>query len=162
MSRTVPAVWRAIRSAVGAMLVLGVAACGGGSSGSASPTAPSPAAPAVNLGGAWSGTAKDSSGPGRMTWQLTQSGSTVSGTLTMSDDVTQVTGQGTLSGTLSGSTLQFSLTIPAGGFSGSDSACSLSASGSASASASTISGTFSGTNTCGGSLTGGELTMSKQ
>jgi hypothetical protein len=115
----------------------------------------------VNLGGAWSGTAKDSSGPGRMTWQLSQSGSAISGTMTMSDDVTQVTGQGTLSGTLSGNTLQFSIAIPAGGFTGSDSACSLSVSGSASATASAISGTFAGSNTCGGSVTGGEFTMSK-
>jgi hypothetical protein len=162
MSRTLRAVWRIARSLVVPVFMLSVVACGGGSSGATSPTAPTPASPSVNIAGAWGGTAKDSSGPGRMTWQLSQSGSAISGTMTMSDDVTQITGQGTVSGTLAGSTLQFSIAIPAGGFSGGDNACSLSVSGSASATVSTLSGTFTGSNTCGVSVTGGELTMSKQ
>src|SRR4051812_31942122 len=95
--------------AVTAMLVFGVVAIGCKGGGSSTPSAPS----AITVNGTWSGTASDSSGPGTMTWQLSQMGTTFSGTLTMKDSTVNVTGRGSVSGTLSGSSLQFSMSVPA-------------------------------------------------
>ena len=142
-----------------AALVLTVAggACSKGG-GSSTPTEPSPA----NVAGTWSGSASDSSGPGTMTWQLTQSGSSFSGSLTMTDTTTSVTGRGTVSGTLSGSSLQFSLSVPAGGFDNPYASCSATVSGSGTASASSITGSYSGSSTCTGTISAGQLTLNKQ
>lgn len=141
-----------------AALVLGMvgAACKGGSS--STPTAPSPA----NITGTWSGSASDSSGPGTMTWQLTQSASSFSGILTMTDSSTNVTGRGTVSGTVSGPSLQFSLSVPAGGFDSPYASCASTVSGSGSASSTSITGTYNGSSTCTGTIGSGQLTLNKQ
>lgn len=96
-------------SSVAAALAIGLSAvsCGGGSTVSPStPSAPSVVSP-VTVAGSWSGTATDSSGSGVMAWQLTQTGTSFSGTLSMTDDRTTVRGTGTVSGTLSGPNMQF-------------------------------------------------------
>ena len=130
-------------------------ACKGGSS---TPTGPSPA----NISGAWSGSASDSSGPGTMTWQLTQSGSSFSGTLTMRDTTTSVTGRGSVSGTLSGSSLQFSLSVPAGGFDNPYATCTATVSGSGSASPTAITATYTGSSSCTGTIASGQLSLNRQ
>jgi hypothetical protein len=96
-----------------------------------------------------------------MTWILTQNDSSFSGTVTMRDTASGVTGTGTVSGTVSGSALQFSLSVPAGGFS-SGGACSATVAGSGTATASAISGSYAGSNSCVGSLSSGQLTLNKQ
>ena len=105
-----------------ALVVLSLAsagsACGGGEP---SPTQPSPTQPSAdpaNLAGVWSGSASDSSGPGQMTWQLTQTGAAFTGTSVITDTSTGYSGRGTVSGTLSGSSIRFSISVPAGGFDG--------------------------------------------
>jgi hypothetical protein len=136
------------------------AACGGG--GGSTPTEPSSPA---NVNGTWSGSATDSSGPGTMTWQITQSGSSFSGSLTIVDSSTKVTGRGTVSGTVSGSSLQFSLSVPAGGFDAPYTSCSSTVSGSGSTSSTSITGTYSGSSTgsCStGTIASGQLTLNKQ
>jgi hypothetical protein len=97
-----------------------------------------------------------------MTWTLTQSGSSFSGTLTMNDTTTAVTGRGTVSGSVSGATLQFSLSVPSGGFDSPYASCSATVSGSGSASASTITGTYSGSSSCTGAVSSGQLSLNKQ
>lgn len=107
-----------------------VAACSGGSSGSAStptaPSAPAPAAttptptpaPSLNLAGTWTGTLVPVGGttPEPVTWVATQTGNTVTGTLTITQAANRGNNLATLSGTLSGTTLAvtYSLTTRTG------------------------------------------------
>jgi hypothetical protein len=130
-------------------------ACGGASS---SPPA-APSASSVNLAGSWRGTATDSSGEGSLTLQVTQSGTDLSGTVTMS--VITVIGRGTVTGTVSGSTIRLTITIPAGGFDAPFSGCTATVSGDGQASASAINATYTGTNSCSGPVTKGQLTLAK-
>lgn len=125
----------------------------------ASPTPPSTST--LNLTGTWGGSAIDSTGPGVMTWQLTQSGTSVTGSVVIADSLSVTIARGTLSGTLSGSSLQFTVTIPAGGFDG-NASCSGSFTGTASATASSLSGSYAGTQSCTGAFSGGAITLSKQ
>jgi hypothetical protein len=145
-------------------LVVAVLTCAAGCSGTtpSSPAQPTPGPTPFNLAGKWSGTAIDSSGPGQMTWQLTQNGTTFSGTLSMTDTTARITGTGTVSGSVSGSSISFSLAIPAGGFGGTYASCSASASGTAQASSSQLTGTYAGSNSCTGAITSGQFTLSSQ
>jgi hypothetical protein len=97
-----------------------------------------------------------------MTWQVTQSGSSFSGTMTMTDTSTRVTGRGTVSGTVSGSSIQFSISVLAGGFDNPYNTCSANVSGTASLSSSSMSGTYDGSSSCSGTISSGQLTLSKQ
>jgi hypothetical protein len=78
--------------------------------------------------------------------------------------VTDTTGKsvahGTISGTLTGSSLQYSLTIPAGGFDGSN--CTASVNGTATATATTLNGSYTGSQSCTGSIGSGSLTLDKR
>ena len=130
-------------------------ACGGASS--STPAAPS--ASSVNVAGSWRGTATDSSGEGSLTLQVTQSGTDLSGAVTMS--VITVTGRGTVTGTVSGSTIRLTITIPAGGFDAPFSGCTATVSGDGQASASAINASYTGTNSCSGPVTKGQLTLTK-
>src|SRR5262245_22351418 len=100
-----------------------------GSSPATSPTTTNPIAPApppaaaINVSGTWSGPGSDSFGPELVTWVLTQSGTSVSGTAALNavDPADGSCGschkvkRGTLTGTLSGSSLSVKMTFPAGG-----------------------------------------------
>ena len=87
----------------------------------APPTVPSPAV--LTVGGTWSGTGSDSFSPELVTWVITQSGATLSGTAALAavDPADGTCGschkvkKGTLTGTLSGSTVTISMKFPAGG-----------------------------------------------
>lgn len=151
-----------VRFGLGAIaaLVSTLSACSNGG-GSASPVSPSPST-GSSLTGTWRGTASDSSGPGQITWQITQSGTTVTGTLTMTDTATNLTGRGSVSGTVSGSSVTFTMTIPAGGFDAPYASCSAQVSGEAQLASSTLSGSYSGSNSCAGAIASGQLTLDKQ
>lgn len=151
--------WRA--GAVLGLYLAACAACSGGGSG-APPTPTEPSGDTVNLTGTWRGTADDSTGPGELTWQVTQSGASFSGTLTARDTFTGVTGRGAVTGTLDGTALQFSMTIAAGGFDAPFDGCTTTASGQGTATASTVSATYSGTNSCSGAIASGQLALTKQ
>src|SRR5262245_11193716 len=119
-----------------ALSLLSVAAC---TSAPPAPSAPTgPPAPATNLAGQWRGAASDSSGPGSITLQLTQTGGDISGTATMSVNGTSITGRGTLTGTLTGSTLRFTIAVPTGGFDAPYASCTVSVSGDGRATATSI------------------------
>ena len=115
----------------------------------------------ISLTGTWSGTATDSSGPGNITWEVTQSGDSFSGTLTMTDESSGAHGRGSVSGTVSRTTAAFSITIPAGGFDDPWAACTATLTGTATVTSSSLSGTFTGSNSCSGSVSAGQLTLSK-
>jgi hypothetical protein len=96
-----------------------------------------------------------------MTWQLTQSGGTINGTVTMTDTATGLSGRGSISGTLSGSTLRFTLNIPAGGFDAPYGACTSEVSGDAQVSGTTMTGSYAGSSSCAGTIASGQLTLNK-
>jgi hypothetical protein len=145
-----------------AVLVMGfAAACGGNSP--AAPSAP------VSVSGTWSGTASDSSssmgagsmmgqvGAGTMTWQLAQSGSTVTGSMSFSGMSGQM--PGSFSGTMSGQDMTFTMNLPAGSMM--SAGCSAQATGTAhlNGTTMTMTGTYSGSNSCNGAFSNGQMTM---
>lgn len=153
--------FRGLRALAASALVSGMAC--GGSHGSPTPTQPaSPGSSPVNLTGTWSGSASDSSGPGQMTWQLTQTDSSLSGTVTIIDTGTKLSGRGFVSGTISGSMMPFSISIPGGGFDSPYESCTASVAGDGQVSGSSITGTYSGSHSCTGAITSGQLTLNKQ
>lgn len=91
-----------------------------------------------------------------------QSGTSFSGTMTMTDTSTSVTGRGTVSGTVSGSSLQFSVSVLAGGFDSPYNACSATVTGTASIGSASVTGTYDGSSSCSGAISSGQLTLSKQ
>lgn len=131
--------------------------------GCGSPAAPSsgPGNPTMNLTGTWTGTATDSTGPGQMAWQITQTGTSFSGTLTLLDSATGSGGHGSVTGSLSGASIHFSISIPAGGFDEPFASCTADVSGDGQVSASSITGTYAGSNSCTGSVGSGGLTLAK-
>ncbi len=154
-----------------AMLAALVASACGGSS--------SPAAPSMgnlsNLAGSWSGTSADSTGQEKMVWTVTQDGSTMTGTMNLSDTGRGMMGSGPMRGTVNGQTLSFHMDVPTGGFSGMMSACAMSMDGQATVSddGRTITGTYSGSmsgmmssggmmgQSCGGPMNAGHFTLSR-
>ena len=137
-------------------------ACGGSGDGSfPSPTQPSASAP-DSLIGTWNGSASDSSGPGQMSWQITQAGMSFAGTVAMTDSGTSLGGRGSVSGTVSNGSIHFSISVPAGGFDSPYAPCTADVSGDGQASTSSITGTYSGSNSCVGAITSGQLTLNRQ
>jgi hypothetical protein len=151
-----------------AAALFGVAgfACGGGGGGSSAPTQPSPPTSNASIAGSWSGSAYDtagnSSGPGSMTWQISQTSASFSGTMTMTDAGTSVTGRGTVSGTVSGTSIQFSIAVPAGGFDSPYASCTANVTGTAVVASTSINGNYSGSSACSGTISSGLLTLIKQ
>ena len=127
--------------------------------GAQTATAPTPPA---TLAGRWSGTADDNSGTGLMTWQVSLSGASLSGIVTVVEPTSRVTGQGTLSGTFDGRQIAFTLSIPTGGFGSPYESCAATVSGTATAELWLLTGTYTGTNTCSGEVTSGQLTLNRQ
>jgi hypothetical protein len=140
-------------------ICLAVAACGQGASGGSSPTSPS--APGSSVTGTWRGPAKDSSSPGQMTWQITQSGTSFTGSMTMTDS-TNLSARGSVSGMISGSSLQFTINVPAGGFDAPRATCTAEVSGQGEFTSTEITGQYSGTSSCDGAIATGELKLTKQ
>lgn len=97
-----------------------------------------------------------------MSWTVTQSGSSFSGTVSLTDVSSGVSGAGPLSGTMSGTTLSFTMSIPAGGFGEPYASCSANASGQGTVTGSSISATYTGSSSCSGAIAGGIITLSRQ
>lgn len=140
--------------------------CGstGSSAGPTSPASPGGTATNdINIAGTWNGTATDTTGPGTMTWVVTQTGSSFTGTVTLVDTATSAKGKGTVSGTVSGSAVRFTVTIPAGGFDAPYASCAATTTGDAVVIGSTMTATYSGSGSgsCGGTIAGGQFTLTK-
>lgn len=148
---------------------LAATACGGGSSMPVSPAAPSgPAASTAAITGTWVGQSVDSTGTmmgagmsasmmGNMTWQITQTGNSFTGTM-------QFPGYGgrgpmTVSGTISGSTATFTMTMPSGSMM--TATCAAVANGTFDINDlfTQMHGTYAGTNMCGGPFDHGQMSM---
>lgn len=147
-----------------ALLTGFAAACGGNS-----PMAPSTP---MSVTGTWAGSASDSSSSmgagsmmgqadmGTMTWQLTQSGSTVTGSTSFSG--MQGGRAGSFSGTMSGDEMIFTMDMPMGSMM--SSGCSANAAGAAHVNRTTMTmtGTYGGANACTGPFTNGRMTITRK
>ena len=142
-----------------AMAAVSFACAGDGGSGSASGPSPSPG---VSLTGSWVGTASDSTGPGQMMWQVSQSGGSFNGTMTVTDTATRQSGRGSVSGTISGSAIRFTIAIPAGGFDAPNASCTAGATGEGQLAGTAITATYEGSSSCGGTIASGQMTLNKQ
>jgi hypothetical protein len=109
-----------------------------------------------------------------MVWTVTQNGTSVTGTMSVSDASRNMMGTGSLQGTLMGSTATFHMSVANGGFSGAMSGCSMGVDGQATMSEDghTMTGTYSGSMSgmmsggmmnqpCGGAMTNGRFTLSR-
>jgi hypothetical protein len=157
------------------LLGLTIAACGGSANSPAAPSSVGGTTP-LSMTGTWLGTSTDSTGGEQMGVTLTQSGSTVTGTMSFADTTRAMMGNGTMQGALSGNTMTFHMAIPSGGFNGSMSPCSMSMDGTATISTDgmTMTGTYGGQmsgmmsgmmsqqQSCGGAMTNGQFTMKRQ
>jgi len=135
----------------------------------ASPKTPtSPAPLPINMTGTWNGTGADSFGPERVTWVLTQSGTTVSGTaeLKAADPLDGSCGschkvkKGTFAGTLSGTSLSIAMTFPAGGDVPAP-ICVAELTGTATVAVGRITASYTGTDTCEGIYTNGTMELTR-
>ena len=100
------------------------------------------------MSGQWSGPESDSAGTGTITLYLQQDGGTVTGTGTVAEDKVRT---GLFAGTLSASTLSFNFNY--GGN------CVRMLSGTMSSTGDSMSGTFSGSDSCGGTITNGQISL---
>lgn len=96
-------------------VLLGVLVFGflSGCSNSSTPGGPTPSS--LNVTGTWSGGLTVQGQQGRMTWTLTQSGSTVTGPVLVGLPSGVILLNGTLTGSLTGTTLTYSINIAQGG-----------------------------------------------
>lgn len=131
------------------------------------PAAPSPS---VSVAGTWNGTGDDSQGVTIVTWALTQTGTSVSGTVkTQAVDPTDGSCNschrnktGTFSGTISGTTLTLTMFFAAGGTGDPTPACTATLTGIASRIAEdTLTAAYSGADSCEGPFMNGTLAMAR-
>jgi hypothetical protein len=137
-----------IRTGLLAACLAAAVACSDSASGGGTPTAPSPtpAAPALNLGGAWAGTLQvegESECCRVNSWTASQSGASVSGPLVLDVGEGQ-TVTATLTGTVSGSQLAPATFTVAAGAIGDPNlrTCAFTGTGTLAATAASLSGTL--------------------
>lgn len=153
---------------IGALLAVLVAGCGSSTSLTTPGSTPS-------MAGTWLGMGTDSTtaalgtggmmgqaGMGTMTWQLTQSGSNVTGTMRFTDMPGNMMG-GTFSGTMSGRDMTFTMDMPMGSMM-SGGTCAVHASGTAHMDPDDMhmTGSYTGTNSCSGPFNHGQMTMTRR
>jgi len=121
-----------------------------------------PSPPPVNLTGTWAGDLTVQGMPARMTWTLTQAGSTATGPVLVSLSSGVVLLNGALSGTLTGAVLTYSISVAAGGLP-TQPTCTGQLGGSVTAtSASTLTGAFTVvSSSCPTPLADGAFTLAK-
>lgn len=146
--------------------------CSGGSSsmplGPSSTPAAAQTSPTSSMSGTWVGTASDSSGTmmgsgmtasmmSNMTWQITQTGNTFTGTMQFPG---YTGGMMTVSGAINGSTVTFTMTLSSGGMMAN---CTAVANGALDLNAlmTQIHGSYSGSNSCTGMFAGGQMSMTR-
>lgn len=136
---------------------LALAACSNDSSPS-TPTQP------TNVAGTWVGNVTVAGTSARMTWTLSQTGTTVNGPVLLGLANGTVLLNGALTGTISGNSLTYSIAVAPGGIP-LQPACSGQITGTmavAIASTSTLTGTPTITSSCAAPFPGGSITLTKQ
>lgn len=109
----------------------------------------------INLGGTWTGSGSDNSGPGTLVFVLTHSGNEVAGTCTIMDPKSGAGFAGTLKGTTTTDGCEFILTAKY-------QKCDISIKFFGTVSGSTMSGFYSGSNSCSGPVTDGKFNVARQ
>jgi hypothetical protein len=130
---------------------------------------PAPAPSTIDVTGRWTGTGSDSFSPELVTWVLTQSGSTVSGSVEFNavDPADGTCGschkvkRGAFAGTLSGSSLTLTMKFPAGGNVPTP-ICVADLAGAATVAGQRIAASYTGTDTCEGFFADGKIELSRQ
>jgi len=123
-----------------------------------SPTSTSQATDVPSIAGLWSGSATDSSGPGELSWDITQEDARVAGRFTAKDPSSGVALSGTIIGQLSSSTLTFTMTVERGTLPRPYQSCEIALKGNAEVSGVEIKGTYEG-QSCGRPVRNGQLTL---
>ncbi len=121
------------------------------------------------LGGTWSGAGSDSFSPELVTWMITQSGTTLSGTVEINavDPTDGTCGsfhkvkKGILNGTLSASTVTIAMKFPAGGDVPAP-ICEAELSATGTLDGRRISATYTGSDTCEGMYSNGVMELMRQ
>jgi hypothetical protein len=133
-------------------------ACSNNSSTPTTPTTPAP----LNLSGTWVGTVSFEDITGRMTWQLTQSGTNVTGPVILAMTTGTVLLNGFLTGTLNGSSLDYTISVASGGIP-SQPTCAGQLKGTMAATATTLNGPVGLTSTnCTVRIQSNTVTLTKQ
>jgi hypothetical protein len=120
-------------------------------------TGPFSGPPAFDVTGTWSGPASDEKIASTFTFNLTQTGGSVTGTVVVHANTGPVA-RGTITGTMSGATLTYTIDLPNAGGPG----CTVTLEGTANVSAAAISGTYTGNAVCSGPFSGGLISLAKQ
>jgi hypothetical protein len=159
-------------------LALVAAACGGSSNGT--PTSPSASTDLNSVAGTWAGAVSDSSGgalgmswnmggmstsmgmgsSNTMTWNLTQTGQSFTGTVSMSGYMGGRTM--TVTGTMNGRTGTFTMTMPDGSMPMSGCTGTMSGTFDMDDRHVEMHGTYSGSTTCRGPFDHGQMTMTRK
>src|SRR5262249_16979732 len=113
----------------------------------------------LDLTGIWRGTGTDKTGTSTFAVGLTQQGSAITGTATITRSNGQPSG-GTFSGTVAnmGATVTFTIVIP----SASGSGCTLTLNATAQPTTPTLTGTSTGSDSAAGNIGSGTMTLTKQ
>ena len=114
----------------------------------------------LDLTGIWRGTGTDKTGSSTFAIGLTQQGSAITGTATITRSNGQP-GGGTFSGTVAnvGATVTFTIAISSASGSGT---CTLTLNATAQATTTTLTGTYTGSDSCAGNIGSGTMTLTKQ
>ena len=96
-----------------------------------------------------------------MTWELEEDASSFSGVLHVTDMHSGYSGKGSVSGTVNGAALTFTLKVAVNGFEPPFENCTAEMTGQGQLDSSSITGTYAGSNSCGGTITGGQLTLTR-
>ncbi len=114
----------------------------------------------LEVTGLWRGTATDATGSSTLGIGLTQQGSALTGTVTITLSNGRASG-GTFSGTVANVGPTVTFTIVTSGSNGSRT-CTLTLNATAQATATTLTGTYTGTDSCVGNIGSGTMTLTKQ
>jgi hypothetical protein len=148
------------KSALAALILSCLAAC------SETTTPNTPSTPAASFAGTWTGDLVLQTATTRMTWTLSQSGSTVTGPVIVGLPTGVVLLNGTLNGTAATATLTYTISVQPGGIP-SQPACSGQLGGTVTESSGTSPATLSGSyavssSTCATPFSSGSFTLTKQ
>jgi hypothetical protein len=132
---------------------------------------PSAADANIVIIGRWSGSTIDSAGSANGVWALTQNGTSLSGTVRLTDNARDMAGDGAIRGTVNGKSITFRMEVPTGGFANTMAACSMviDGEGTTSDDGRKITGTYTGSlagmmtpqRSCGGTLSRGSFSMAR-
>lgn len=154
-----------MNKAIAVVLLMCAAACGN------SMTGPSGS---MSMAGTWAGSASDSSGSmgagslmgqtdmGTMTWPLTQTGATVTGTMQFSGSGMQGRMPGVFSGVMTGDDMTFTMDMPGGSMMSSGCSSRATGTGRVNRTTMTMTGTYIGSHSCTGAYTNGQMTMTRR